>query len=170
MATVTVRQIASPIRRKKDQRATLVGLGLNRIGRVSTLEDTPSVRGMIAKQQPTGVFQLPSKLVQAYQAKQYDGYYYADLGATPALPFNSVPLNFLSSADTTGGNSGSAVMNGKGELIGLNFDSTYESISKDWYFNESVTRAIHVDIRYVLWLMQYVDNADNLLAEMEIVR
>ena len=49
MATVTVRQIASPIRRKKDQRATLVGLGLNRIGRVSTLEDPPSVRGMIAK-------------------------------------------------------------------------------------------------------------------------
>ncbi len=49
MTTVTVRQIASPIRRKKDQRATLVGLGLNRIGRVSTLEDTPSVRGMIAK-------------------------------------------------------------------------------------------------------------------------
>jgi large subunit ribosomal protein L30 len=49
MATVTVRQIASPIRRRKDQRATLVGLGLNRIGRVSTLEDTPSVRGMIAK-------------------------------------------------------------------------------------------------------------------------
>lgn len=49
MVTVTVRQIASPIRRKKDQRATLVGLGLNRIGRVSTLEDTPSVRGMIAK-------------------------------------------------------------------------------------------------------------------------
>ena len=49
MATVTVRQTASPIRRKKDQRATLVGLGLNRPGRVSTLEDTPSVRGMIAK-------------------------------------------------------------------------------------------------------------------------
>jgi large subunit ribosomal protein L30 len=49
MATVTVRQTGSPIRRKKDQRATLVGLGLNRPGRVSTLEDTPSVRGMIAK-------------------------------------------------------------------------------------------------------------------------
>ncbi|MFN3524187.1 MAG: 50S ribosomal protein L30 [Phenylobacterium sp.] len=49
MATITVRQTASPIRRKKDQRATLVGLGLNRIGRVSTLEDTPAVRGMIAK-------------------------------------------------------------------------------------------------------------------------
>jgi large subunit ribosomal protein L30 len=47
--TVTVRQTGSPIRRKDDQRATLVGLGLNQIGRVSTLEDTPSVRGMIAK-------------------------------------------------------------------------------------------------------------------------
>ena len=49
MATVTVRQTASPIRRKSDQRATLVGLGLNRIGRQVTLQDTPSVRGMIAK-------------------------------------------------------------------------------------------------------------------------
>ena len=47
--TVTVRQTASPIRRKSDQRATLIGLGLNRVGRVSTLKDTPSVRGMIAK-------------------------------------------------------------------------------------------------------------------------
>ncbi|MCR5880756.1 50S ribosomal protein L30 [Phenylobacterium sp. J367] len=49
MATVTVRQTGSPIRRTKDQRATLAGLKLNRVGRVSTLEDTPSVRGMIAK-------------------------------------------------------------------------------------------------------------------------
>jgi large subunit ribosomal protein L30 len=49
MAKVTVRQTASPIRRTKDQRATLVGLGLNRIGRTATLEDTPSIRGMIAK-------------------------------------------------------------------------------------------------------------------------
>jgi large subunit ribosomal protein L30 len=49
MAQVKVRQTGSPIRRKSDQRATLVGLGLNRVGRISTLEDTPSVRGMIAK-------------------------------------------------------------------------------------------------------------------------
>ena len=83
---------------------------------------------------------------------------------------NAVPVNFLSSADTTGGNSGSAVMNGKGELVGLNFDSTYESITKDWYFNPEITRAIHVDIRYVLWLMEHVDGAQNLLEEMDIVR
>ncbi|HKP22337.1 MAG TPA: 50S ribosomal protein L30 [Dongiaceae bacterium] len=49
MAKVTLRQTGSPIRRTKDQRATLAGLGLNKVGRVSTLEDTPSVRGMIAK-------------------------------------------------------------------------------------------------------------------------
>ena len=61
-------------------------------------------------------------------------------------------------------------MNGKGELVGLNFDSTYESITKDWYFNPEITRAIHVDIRYVLWLMEHVDGAQNLLEEMDIVR
>jgi large subunit ribosomal protein L30 len=51
MAQVKVRQTGSPIRRKSDQRATLIGLGLNRVGRIATLEDTPSVRGMIAKVQ-----------------------------------------------------------------------------------------------------------------------
>ncbi|HEX5792066.1 MAG TPA: S46 family peptidase, partial [Rheinheimera sp.] len=144
-----------------------------------------SVKGLIAKRQDTYPFSLPQRLVDAYNAGKTDGYYYADLApeykpgllcriggcAKPEVKaFNSVPVNFLSSADTTGGNSGSAVMNGKGELVGLNFDSTYESITKDWYFNPEITRAIHVDIRYVLWLMQYVDGAQNLLDEMEIVR
>ena len=80
----------------------------------------------------------------------------------------SVPVNFLSSADTTGGNSGSAVLNKHGQLIGLNFDSTYESITKDWYFDPVITRAIHVDIRYLLWVMKEVDKADNVLQEMSI--
>ncbi|MDX5406236.1 MAG: S46 family peptidase [Chromatiaceae bacterium] len=144
-----------------------------------------SVKGMIAKRQAQYPFSLPQKLVDAYNAGKTDGYFYADLAAKfepgflcrlagcpmpEVKAFNSVPVNFLSSADTTGGNSGSAVMNGKGELVGLNFDSTYESITKDWYFNPEITRAIHVDIRYVLWLMQYVDGAQNLLDEMDIVR
>jgi len=64
--------------------------------------------------------------------------------------------------------SGSAVMNRRGELIGLNFDSTYESITKDWYFDPVITRAIHVDIRYMLWVMKEVDHADNVLREMTI--
>ena len=144
-----------------------------------------SVKGLIAKRQAEYPFNAPQKLVDAYNNGQTQGYFYADLAAKPQLPwhcklfscpqpevkaFNSVPVNFLTSADTTGGNSGSAVMNGKGELIGLNFDSTYESITKDWYFNPEITRAIHVDIRYVLWMMQYVDGAQNLLDEMEIIR
>ena len=144
-----------------------------------------SVKGMIAKRQAEYPFSLPQKLVDAYNAGNTDGYFYADLAAKyepgflcrlagcpqpEVKAFNSVPVNFLSSADTTGGNSGSAVMNGKGELVGLNFDSTYESITKDWYFNPEITRAIHVDIRYVLWLMQHVDGAQNLLDEMDIVR
>ena len=144
-----------------------------------------SVQGMLAKRQADYPFSLPQKLVDAYNAGKTDGYFYADLAAKfepgflcrlagcpqpEVKAFNSVPVNFLSSADTTGGNSGSAVMNGKGELVGLNFDSTYESITKDWYFNPEITRAIHVDIRYVLWLMQYVDGAQTLLDEMDIVR
>ncbi|WP_417705716.1 S46 family peptidase [Rheinheimera aquimaris] len=144
-----------------------------------------SVKGLIAKRQDEYPFSLPQKLVDAYNTGKTDGYYYADLApeykpgllcriggcAKPEVKaFNSVPVNFLSSADTTGGNSGSAVMNGKGELVGLNFDSTYESITKDWYFNPEITRAIHVDIRYVLWLMEHVDGAQNLLEEMDIVR
>mgnify|MGYP006197483705 CR=1 FL=1 len=144
-----------------------------------------SVKGLIAKRQNTEPFILPQALVAAYNAGKTDGYYYADLApkyepgllcriagcAKPTInAFNSIPVNFLSSADTTGGNSGSAVMNGKGELVGLNFDSTYESITKDWYFNPEITRAIHVDIRYVLWLMEHVDGAQNLLNEMDIVR
>jgi hypothetical protein len=144
-----------------------------------------SVKGLIAKRQADYPFNAPQNLVDAYQSGKTAGYFYTDLAAQSKEPwfcaifscpktdvkaFNSVPVNFLSSADTTGGNSGSAVMNGKGELVGLNFDSTYESITKDWYFNPEITRAIHVDIRYVLWMMHYVDNADNLLAEMEIVR
>ena len=143
-----------------------------------------SVAGMLAKEGPAP-FDIPAGLKQAYASKKYQGYFYADLAAkqeqswvcsvvdcpkAKVTPFNSVPLNFLSSADTTGGNSGSAVMNAKGELVGLNFDSTYESITKDWYFNPAITRAIHLDIRYVLWLMQEVDGAQNLLSEMDIVR
>jgi len=144
-----------------------------------------SVKGMIAKRQAEYPFNLPQKLVDAYNQGKTDGYFYADLAASTESPwycgiftcpqakktaFNSVPVNFLSSADTTGGNSGSAVMNARGELVGLNFDSTYESITKDWYFNPEITRAIHVDIRFMLWMMQDVDGADNLLSEMTIVR
>lgn len=119
-----------------------------------------TVEGILEKETGKDPFIVPAPLKEAIQAKRYGVFKDAALG--------TVPVNFLSSADTTGGNSGSAVMNKNGELIGLNFDSTYESITKDWYFDTAITRAIHVDIRYMLWVMKEVDHADNLLKEMTI--
>jgi hypothetical protein len=119
-----------------------------------------TVEGIVEKATAKEPFIVPASLTQAVKDKRYGVY------KDPAL--GTVPVNFLSSADTTGGNSGSAVMNKRGELIGLNFDSTYESITKDWYFDSAITRAIHVDIRYMLWVMQEVDHADNLIKEMTI--
>lgn len=111
-----------------------------------------TIKGMKRKNTGVAPFDLPKRVLNKMQPSSY-----------------KVPVNFLSSADTTGGNSGSPVLNGKGELVGLNFDSTYESISKDWYFNPAITRAIHVDIRFVLWMLTEVDNADNLIKEMSII-
>ncbi|MGZ5200205.1 MAG: S46 family peptidase [Telluria sp.] len=119
-----------------------------------------TVEGILEKATGKEPFIAPAALQEAIKAKRYDVFKDRALG--------TVPVNFLSSADTTGGNSGSAVMNKRGELVGLNFDSTYESITKDWYFDSAITRAIHVDIRYMLWVMKEVDHADNLLKEMTI--
>jgi hypothetical protein len=119
-----------------------------------------TVEGIVEKATDKEPFLVPARLLEAVKAKRYGVFKDPVLG--------TVPVNFLSSADTTGGNSGSAVMNKRGELVGLNFDSTYESITKDWYFDTAITRAIHVDIRYMLWVMKEVDHADNLLKEMTI--
>nr|WP_267897092.1 S46 family peptidase [Henriciella barbarensis] len=75
-------------------------------------------------------------------------------------------VNFLSDLDSTGGNSGSPTMNSKGELVGLLFDGTFESVNSDWDFDP---RTIHVDSRYMLWVMDKVDGADRLIEEMDIV-
>jgi len=143
-----------------------------------------TLEGLAAKVTGKPPFIAPQKLLTAISDRDYGKYEQATLepqfpsawhcklftcDEPKIVPFNSVPVNFLSSADTTGGNSGSPVMNGHGDLVGLNFDSTYESITKDWYFNQRITRAIHVDIRYILWLMEHVDGANNLIAEMDIV-
>jgi hypothetical protein len=119
-----------------------------------------SVQGILEKNTGKEPFNAPANLLQAIRDKRWGMFKDPVLG--------TVPVDFLSSADTTGGNSGSAVMNKRGELVGLNFDSTYESITKDWYFDPAITRAIHVDIRYMLWVMKEVDHADNLLKEMTI--
>lgn len=141
------------------------------------------LEGIAAKHTGVEPFNAPEKLLKAIATKDYGKHTIASVYndpqswlcklvscVEPKNDFNSVPVNFLSSVDTTGGNSGSPVFNGKGELVGLNFDSTYEAITKDWFFNPTITRAVHVDIRYILWMMDQVDHADNLIKELNLVR
>ncbi|MFC4729811.1 S46 family peptidase [Coralloluteibacterium thermophilus] len=91
----------------------------------------------------------------------------AGAGAGYAAPgLGAVPVNFLSDVDTTGGNSGSPTLNARGELVGLLFDGNYESLASDYVFNPAVTRSIHVDARYMRWVMDTVSGAHNLLDEM----
>ena len=88
------------------------------------------------------------------------------LNAAKNVKAERVPLNFLSDADTTGGNSGSPVVNGKGELVGLNFDRVWENVANDFGYNPEVARNINVDIRFFLWLLKDVQHADSLLKEL----
>ncbi len=78
----------------------------------------------------------------------------------------SVPVNFLSDLDITGGNSGSPTVDAKGRLVGLAFDGNYEGIASDWLFDPRYARTIHCDIRYVLYYLDAVANADALLTEL----
>lgn len=117
-----------------------------------------TLRGIEEKATGEGEFNAPQAQLDAIAAKDYGDYYVDDL--------NSVPVNFLATLDITGGNSGSAVLNGKAELIGLAFDGTLDSIISDWDFNIDNTRSIQVDSRFMLWQMEKVDGADNLLKEL----
>ncbi len=116
--------------------------------------------GMVNKHTGTPPFNAPEGLLAAAKAGPFEPYVHAGIG--------EVPVDFLSDLDITGGNSGSPTLNAKGELVGLAFDGNFESIAADWVFMPEVTRSIHVDIRYVLWIMDRVDGADHLLKEMGV--
>ena len=79
----------------------------------------------------------------------------------------AVPVNFLSDLDITGGNSGSPVLDARGELVGLAFDGNWESVSSNWVFDPVMTRMIAVDTRYMQWVMREVFPAPHLLEEMD---
>ncbi|MDQ1151345.1 S46 family peptidase [Sphingobacterium zeae] len=105
-------------------------------------------------------FDYPKEIKTAYLNKNFGPYLQKDLG--------SVPVNILYDMDTTGGNSGSPIMNANGELIGVNFDRAYDATINDFAWNESYSRSIGVDIRYVLWVADKIDNAQFILKEMGI--
>jgi hypothetical protein len=105
-------------------------------------------------------FAYPAQIKSLWEAKNFGPFAKKDL--------NDVPVSFLYNMDTTGGNSGSPIMNANGELIGVNFDRAYGATINDYAWNESYSRSIGVDIRYVLWVASKIDKADFLLSEMGI--
>jgi hypothetical protein len=120
-----------------------------------------TAKQILAKNTGKEPFDAPAKLLAAIKAKNYGPY------AVPALG-GEVPVDFLSDLDITGGNSGSATLNDKGELVGLAFDGTTEGLASDVVFDGKTTRVIHADVRYMLWNMDLLDGADHLLVEMGI--
>ena len=118
-----------------------------------------TLEGIMEKDDPTVYdYNIPQRLRDLYASKDY-GRWAVD---------GTVPVAFLATNHTTGGNSGSPVLNGRGELVGLNFDRTWESTMSDIEFDSSKCRNIAVDIRYVLFLIDKVGGAGYLLDEMDI--
>ncbi|MBP7149368.1 MAG: S46 family peptidase [Acidobacteria bacterium] len=120
-----------------------------------------TLAGIVAKHTGEGEFNAPRRQLEAIER----------LRAGKPSPFvdprlGDVPVDFLSTVDTTGGNSGSATLNGRGELVGLLFDGLFETVASDVSYEAGKTRSIHVDIRYGLWTMAEVDGARALLAEL----
>ncbi|MDE0190933.1 MAG: S46 family peptidase [Gammaproteobacteria bacterium] len=119
------------------------------------------LEGILEKDSGVAPFNAPAKLLDRARAKDFGPYGLDSIG--------SVPVNFLTDLDSTGGNSGSPTLNASGELVGLLFDGTLESVVSDWDFNPRNTRTIHVDTRYMLWVMEKIDRADWLIDEMTVV-
>ncbi len=103
-------------------------------------------------------FNAPKAELDAIQEGKKGPYLFAEVG--------DVPVDFLTDLDITGGNSGSPTFNAKGEIVGLGFDGTYEGVASDWLFMPATTRAIHVDARYILWVLDAVGGAGDLLREL----
>ncbi len=121
-----------------------------------------TLKGVMEKYKPGDYeFDVPKRLIDLYNKKEFGRY---------ASPKGYMPVCFLTTNDITGGNSGSPVMNGNGELIGLAFDGNWESMSGDIAYEPELQRTIVVDIRYVLWLMDVYSGAKRLVDEMTIVQ
>ncbi len=118
------------------------------------------LQGVVAKATGVEPFDAPASLLE--RAAESSGSRWVD----PAL--GDVPINLLTTLDVTGGNSGSAVLDGQGRLIGLAFDTTFEGIIGDRVFYEDLNRTIVVDIRYILWVLEGDARAASLLAELGV--
>jgi hypothetical protein len=119
-----------------------------------------TVAGILEKHTGIEPFDAPPALREAIAR--------GDFGSTADPTLGTQTVNFLTNLDTTGGNSGSPVLDADNRLVGLNFDSNWEAVSASWMFDPRYKRAIHVDMRYMRWLMAKVYPAPHLLAEMSL--
>lgn len=119
-----------------------------------------SLAGIMEKETGEDPFVVPQKLRQLWEKKDFGDY------ADPTL--NDVPVAFLANLDITGGNSGSPVINGKGELIGIAFDGNWEAVVGDYMFQDDMNRTISVDARYVLFILDKFSDAKGILNELSI--
>ena len=117
-----------------------------------------TIEGILEKDTGEAPFDSPARLLEMARAERFGRYVDPDL--------DTLPVAFLSTVNVTNGSSGSSALNAWGEVIGLAFDMNWEGVAADWVVNEDLVRTIHVDSRYMLWVMDAVDGAHRLLEEM----
>lgn len=122
-----------------------------------------TIDGVMKKEDPSNPeFNVDPRMKEVWMKKDFGQY--ADKATGKLM------VNFLTNNDITGGNSGSPVINGNGELIGTAFDGNWEAMSGDIYFEPNIQRTINLDVRYTLWLIDKVYGATNLVNEMKLVK
>ena len=123
---------------------------------------TTTLDGVMEKYNPNDFeFTVPQRLIDLYNKKDFGSYQMAN---------GKMPVAFITNNDITGGNSGSPVINGDGQLIGLAFDGNWEAMSGDIVFDEKYKRTINVDIRYVMFLIDKYGEAGNIISELNMVK
>src|SRR6185436_8175253 len=123
-------------------------------------EPFTNLSGVVEKDTGREPFNAPEKLKQLYRARDFGPYATAD--------GKNVPVACLSTTDIIGGNSGSPILNGRREQVGIVFDGNYEGLGNDFFYNDAKGRTISVDIRYVLFIADKFGGAGYLLKELDI--